>query len=39
MKEIKKILDEKNNIIRKQNNEISNLKNTLLIKESELFGK
>ena len=39
MKEIKKILDEKNNIIRKQNNEISNLKNTLLIKETELFGK
>ena len=39
MKEIKKILDEKNNIIRKQNNEISNLKNTLLLKESELFGK
>ena len=39
MKEIKKILDEKNNIIRKQINEISNLKNTLLIKESELFGK
>ena len=39
MKEIKKILDEKNNIIRKQNNEISNLKNTLLIKESELLGK
>ena len=39
MKEIKKILDEKNSIIRKQNNEISNLKNTLLIKESELFGK
>ena len=39
MKEIKKMLDEKNNIIRKQNNEISNLKNSLLIKESELFGK
>ena len=39
MKEIKKILDEKNNIIRKQNNEITNLKNSLLIKESELFGK
>ena len=39
MKEIKKILDEKNNIIRKQNNEISDLKNTLLLKESELFGK
>ena len=39
MKEIKKILDEKNSIIRKQNNEISNLKNTLLIKDSELFGK
>ena len=39
MKEIKKILDNKNNIIRRQNNEISNLKNILLIKESELFGK
>ena len=39
MKEIKKILDEKNSIIRKQNNEITNLKNTLLSKESELFSK
>ena len=39
MKEIKKILDEKNSIIRKQNNEISNLKNTLLSKELELYGK
>ena len=39
MKEIKKILDEKNNIIRKQNNELSNLKNTLLAKESELLAK
>ena len=39
MKEIKKILDEKNSIIRKQNNEITNLKNTLLAKESELYGK
>ena len=27
MKEIKKILDEKNSVIRKQNNEITNLKN------------
>ena len=39
MKEIKKILDEKNSIIRKQNNEITNLKNKLLSKESELFSK
>ena len=39
LKEIKKILDEKNSIIRKQNNEITNLKNSLLSKESELFGK
>jgi len=34
MKEIKKILDEKNSVIRKQNNEITNLKNALLAKES-----
>ena len=39
LKEIKRILDEKNSIIRKQNNEITNLKNSLLSKESELFGK
>jgi hypothetical protein len=39
LKEIKKILDEKNSIIRKQNNEITNLKNSLLAKESELYGK
>ena len=39
MKEIKKILDEKNSIIRKQNNEITTLKNTLLAKESELYSK
>ena len=39
MKEIKKILDEKNSIIRKQNNEITNLKNVLLSKESELYSK
>ena len=39
MKEIKKILDEKNSIIRKQNNEITNLKNALLAKESQLYDK
>ena len=39
MKEIKRILDEKNSIIRKQNNEITNLKNVLLSKESELYSK
>ena len=39
MKEIKKILDEKNSVIRKQNNEITNLKNILLAKESELYSK
>ena len=39
MKEIKKLLDEKNSIIRKQNNEITNLKNALLSKESQLYAK
>ena len=39
MKEIKKILDEKNSVIRKQNNEITNLKNALLAKESQLYDK
>ena len=39
MKEIKKIFDEKNSIIRKKNNEITNLKNTLLAKESKLYDK
>ena len=39
MKEIKKIFDEKNSIIRKKNNEITNLKNVLLAKESQLYDK
>ena len=39
MKEIKKNLDEKNSIIRKKNNEITNLKNVLLAKESQLYDK
>ena len=39
MKEIKKILDEKNSVIRKQNNKITNLKNALLAKESQLYDK
>ena len=39
MKEIKKILDEKNSVIRKQNNEITNLKNALLAKELQLYDK